>query len=103
KPRGHEKVAGKQQSRTTVVKRDRSLVVPRRRDHIDGSITEVDFSQAVRPIRELVVTPNAIDIKSDHLSIRKMLELRITGAMIKVPMGMNDKQGKFCRSLSRKH
>jgi hypothetical protein len=74
--------------------------VPRRRDHIDRSVAEIDLGETIGPISELVVAPNAVDIKSDHLSIGKMRELYITGAMIKVPMGMNDKQGKFCRSLS---
>jgi len=60
------------------------------------------LSETVGPIRERVVAPDAVHIKSNHLSIGKMRELCITGAMIKVPMGMNDKQWKFCFSLSGK-
>src|SRR5579863_5027811 len=102
KPGRHQKVTSEQQSRTTVVKRDFSLVVPRRRDHINRKITEIDLSEAIGPISELVVAPNAVDIKSNDLGIGQMCELFITGAMIKVPMGMNDKQRKFCRPFSGK-
>jgi hypothetical protein len=102
KPGGHQKVTSKQQSRITVVKRDFRPVVPRRRDHIHCSFTEIDLSETVWPSSELVVAPNAVDIKSNHLSIGTICELWITGAMIEVPMGMNDKQSRLCGSISRK-
>jgi len=102
KPGGHQEVTSKQQSRTAVVKRNLSLVVPWRGNHIDRSITEIDLRETVGPIGEFVVAPNAVDIKTNHVGIGKMCELCITGAVIKVPMGMNDKQRKYCTSLSGK-
>src|SRR5580658_2736134 len=85
KPGGHQKVTSKQQSRTAVVKRDLSLVVPWRGNHIDRSITEIDLSETVGPIGEFVVAPNAVHVKYNHLSIGKMHKLWVTGAVIKVP------------------
>src|SRR6202046_277869 len=102
KPRGHQKITRKNQSLPTYVKYNFLFVVPRRRNHVHRSIAEIDLSDTVRPIRELVVTPHAVDIKSNHLSIRKKCELRITRAMVKVSMAMHDKQRKFCARLSRK-
>src|SRR5262249_52121128 len=98
----HQKVAGKKQPRTAVVKRELSLVVARRRNHIDGSIPKIDLSETVGPIDEVVVLANAFHVECNHLNIGQARELSITGAMVKMPMGMNHKQRELSRSLSRK-
>src|SRR5579859_5585760 len=86
KPAGHQKITSKQQSRTTVVKRDFRFVVPWCRDHIDCSITKIDLCATLGPISKRVVFSNALDIKSHYPRIGERRELGITGAMIKVPV-----------------
>jgi hypothetical protein len=66
----------------------------------EHSFFERIFAQ--RSKRPSCTAPNAVDIKSNHLSIGTICELWITGAMIEVPMGMNDKQSRLCGSISRK-
>jgi hypothetical protein len=46
------------------MKRDTSLVMAGRRDHINNPITEVDLSFRVRPVSETVLAAHAVEIES---------------------------------------
>ena len=72
----------------------------RRRNHVDSSIAEINLSQTVRPIREIVIAANAVDIETNHLNIRQVRELSIAGTMVAVSMGVDHKQRKFSAEAS---
>src|SRR5580700_6426124 len=78
----HQKVARKEQSRIPVVKRDLSLVVAGRRDRVDGPLAEIDLRETVRPMREVVIAPNAVNIKSNYLDVGQVCELPIARTMV---------------------
>ena len=91
-PCGHHEVAGEEQRRIPVVKRDVGLIVTRRRYHIDGPPTQLDLGDSVRPIGEVIEVPDARRVVAHDFDVGHVHELRVTRTMVEMPMGVHHQQ-----------
>ena len=96
-----QKIARKKNPGPAVVKCHVGRVVSRRRNDVDGSVTQIQMGNFVGPISETVKRFNSLQIYGHDLDRWKRCELRIAGAMIRVPVGMGHQEWKFFVVLFR--
>ena len=87
-PARQKEISGKKNPRSIVVKRDVRRVVSRRRNYIHSSASQIDMCNPIGPVSEAEECSNSLQIYGHDLDRWKGRELRITGAMIQMAMGM---------------
>jgi hypothetical protein len=88
----HQKIAGKKNPGSLVVKRHVSLIVSGRRNYVHSSATQIQVGNSVGPVSETEERSNSIEIYGHDLNRSQRRELRIAGAMIHVSMGMRHEE-----------
>ena len=66
--RRHQKIPGKKNARSMIVKCHVSRVVSRRRDHIDGAVAKLYLGDSVRPVGEAKKRSNRLQVRGHNLN-----------------------------------
>ncbi len=64
----HQKIPGKKNARSTIVKCHMRRVVSRRRDHIDGAVAKLYLGDSVRPVGEAKKRTNRLQVRGHNLN-----------------------------------
>ena len=89
---GEEEIAGEYNGGIPVIESDVRLIVPRRRQHIDAAVAQIDGCQSIGPIAESEVSTHAVEIKTDHFDAGQSQKLQIARAMIQMAVCVRHQQ-----------